>query len=400
MARSTFRHRPHMCVCVPGSYDVTHFSRFAGCRGAGGMRGGQCAPGARGRQCLLVRDTSLFVNLDAAYFDGVASFNVVATATDPTLSILSGNGTSVMAPAMWGITRAATLYITPALTRPALRYIGACGHTGTVRGPSCTTRSGGVHRCCGKRAHLLRCAYPDPFADELHLETNTQWCTLALVHDRPGRPGGAHRNDACDPGADIMTTSNLPAGLYLLRFGVGGDARSIRPGATLATSTECPFVPEGQPSIDRPYSTCTCPRPCENTPLFLSSRCSLGASAQPCDSLVQAAFEPQQLSANAFVFNNTSWSYSPPNTTYYWTFGDGTQQNDHTGSHTYTEGVYQVRLYAIVGNCGVDTTCQYVQAGCAAGMHRIRNTRLRARTRTASTSSRRAPRHQLALVLR
>ena len=92
---------------------------------------------------------------------------------------------------------------------------------------------------------------------------------------------------------------------------------------------------------------------------------ALGASAQPCDSLVQAAFEPQQLSANAFVFNNTSWSYSPPNTTYYWTFGDGTQQNDHTGSHTYTEGgVYQVCLYAIVGNC-VDTTCQYVQAGDA-----------------------------------
>lgn len=65
----------------------------------------------------------------------------------------------------------------------------------------------------------------------------------------------------------------------------------------------------------------------------------------------------------SFVFNNTSWSFSPQNTTYYWIFGDGTQQFDHTGSHTYpATGVYQVCLYAVWNNC-VDTTCQYLQVG-------------------------------------
>lgn len=89
----------------------------------------------------------------------------------------------------------------------------------------------------------------------------------------------------------------------------------------------------------------------------------LSVGAQPCDSLLHAAFVPQHVEGNSFLFSNTSWSYSPPNTTYQWTYGDGGVQNDFTGTHTFgAEGAYQVCLYAIMGNC-VDTTCQYVQVG-------------------------------------
>ncbi|MEO5584024.1 MAG: PKD domain-containing protein, partial [Flavobacteriales bacterium] len=81
----------------------------------------------------------------------------------------------------------------------------------------------------------------------------------------------------------------------------------------------------------------------------------------PCDTLLVASFTPQHGEGNSYVFHNTSSSDSPLHTVYYWSFGDGATQSDHTGTHTYAEaGSYVVCLYAVLEDC-TDTMCQELQ---------------------------------------
>lgn len=219
---------PAHVYVFPGSYDVTH---SVASQDVGAQVG--CVAGSARR--VLVDgnasscDTSLFVNLDAAYFDGVASFNVVATATDPDLSILSGewdfgDGTSDV-----GLSPAPQhFYSYPGPYQTCLTVHAV--HVATqepCEAIVCHTFEVAFTGVAEKGTPAAVRAYPDPFADELHLETNTHgaplpWCMTDLA-GRVVRTGTMPAIGRAD-----MTTSNLPAGLYLLRFGVGGDARSIR----------------------------------------------------------------------------------------------------------------------------------------------------------------------------
>ncbi|MGV9013109.1 MAG: PKD domain-containing protein, partial [Flavobacteriales bacterium] len=90
---------------------------------------------------------------------------------------------------------------------------------------------------------------------------------------------------------------------------------------------------------------------------------SICLAQTPCDSLLQASFTPQHVEGNSYLFNNSSNTASPPNTLYYWSFGDGAAQSGSTGMHTYGQtGTHTVCLYAFMGGC-VDTTCQELQVG-------------------------------------
>lgn len=65
------------------------------------------------------------------------------------------------------------------------------------------------------------------------------------------------------------------------------------------------------------------------------------------------------------TFNNTSIN----GTSYLWSFGDGTTSILSSPTHTYTSGIYSVKLLADGGGCGIDslTNSAYIQVGPPAG---------------------------------
>ncbi|HNF71883.1 MAG TPA: M4 family metallopeptidase, partial [Chitinophagaceae bacterium] len=78
-----------------------------------------------------------------------------------------------------------------------------------------------------------------------------------------------------------------------------------------------------------------------------------GDIVQTCDTILTVQFSNNSVSGNSFI----------------WDFGDGDTSSVYSPSHTYTTGVYTVKLYANGGTCGSDTSEQiaYIQVGPPAG---------------------------------
>ncbi|HEX2617008.1 MAG TPA: PKD domain-containing protein, partial [Flavobacteriales bacterium] len=82
-------------------------------------------------------------------------------------------------------------------------------------------------------------------------------------------------------------------------------------------------------------------------------------SQWPCDSMLHASFTASPLPTDGMVISvaNTSWSAAPNNTTYVWSFGDGTTFTGNAGLHAYNgPGTYTICLFATTGNC-FDSAC-------------------------------------------
>lgn len=78
-----------------------------------------------------------------------------------------------------------------------------------------------------------------------------------------------------------------------------------------------------------------------------------------CQPAISAAFSATQNSALQFTFMNQSSGDS----LYYWDFGDGSASFTENPVHNFgANGTYQVCLY-VEGDCGWDSTCQFVNAG-------------------------------------
>lgn len=219
---------PTHAYVYPGSFDVTHsiasqdIVAQAGCV-AGSAR--RVLVDGNASSC----DTSLFVNLDAAYFDGLASFNVVATATDPDLEILSADWSFGDGATDVGLSPAPQHFYSypgPYQTCLTVHAVHVTSQV-TCEAVVCYTLEGALTGIADNGALDPVRAYPDPFSSELHIEADA---LVAPMHwrltDLTGRV--VRQGTLTSTGRTDLATGTLPAGPYILRVGTEALTRAIR----------------------------------------------------------------------------------------------------------------------------------------------------------------------------